>query len=436
MIGQTNANSSKINGTIKEYVVNTGNTIAKGDFVSIVSSGSISVSSPSTLVSGALTGENTLTINISDNKFLIIYNKNDSKLYAKVVNYTTTFDNNAETNIFNGLCTSLHAEKMSNGDIILSFITNVNNCRMCKLHINGNSVEVSIVATTILNETASYFSFALLTDTLAVATKYYASGHLLRRAVIVSISESSISILNNATDNISYLYPDGNYIFKIDDTKACLVIGERVNYYNGAYTITPNGSSNPTIIETVYQNRYIQSSQQHLSVFNGCRLNNKYVAIVVGSSARGPYPYMSFICELTNNEVGISFPMKLNDDSLAVSGLTTVSITSISLMDNDLLLIGYKHSSNSYGRLCVFDLKNNGIFDAITFNDTNTDKFSVARLNSTQGIVFYHNAFTANGDVRIVTLPTTYVKAYDGTGILGIAKSGGSAGETIKVYVP
>ena len=69
------------------------------------------MSSPSTLVSGALTGENTLTINISDNKFLIIYNKNDNKLYAKVVNYTTAFDNNAETNIFNGLCTCLHAEK-------------------------------------------------------------------------------------------------------------------------------------------------------------------------------------------------------------------------------------------------------------------------------------------------------------------------------------
>ena len=62
-------------------------------------------------------------------------------------------------------------------------------------------------------------------------------------------------------------------------------------------------------------------------------------------------------------------------------------------------------------------------------------RFSVARLNSTQGIVFYHNV-SQNGDVRIVTLPTTYVKAYDGTGILGIAKSSGSAGDTIKVYVP
>lgn len=429
MIGQTNAKiGSKINGVIKEYVVNTGESIAKGDFVSIVSSGSVSVSSPSTLVSGALMGDNTITINISDNKFLIIYNKNDSKLYAKVVNYTTTFDNNAETNIFNGVGTSLHAEKMSNGDIVLSFVYNFR-CYMCKLHINGNSVEVSIVATTILSENASYFSFALLTDTLAVATRYYESGTSLRRAVIVSISESSISILNNSTGDAS-LTASGDYIFKIDDTNACLVIGELVNYYNGTYAITPNGSSSPTIIETAPQNKNNQ-----MSYFNGCRLNNKS-AVIVGKSQRGNYLYMSFISALSNNEVGISFPMKLNNDILLLG--PSVSITSVSLMNNDLLLIGYGQYINGsdYGRLCVFDLKNNGIFNAITFNNTNTAKFSVARLNSTQGIVFYHNKSTANGDVRIVTLPTTYVKAYDGTGILGIAKTGGSAGDTIKVFMP
>lgn len=429
MIGQTNAKiGSKINGTIKEYAVNTGESIAKGDFVSIVSSGSVSVSSPSTLVSGALTGENTLTINISDNKFLIIYNKNDSKLYAKVVNYTTAFDNNTETNIFNGLGTSLHAEKMSNGDIILSFVYN-NNCYMCKLHINGNLVEVSIVPTAILTEYSNYFLFALLTDSLAVATKINTGARFLKRAVVVSISESSISVLNSVND-ITNIYADGDYIFKIDDTNACLVIGETYNRYNRAYAITPNGSSNPTIITTGDQNKDYQ-----MSYFNGCRLNNKS-SVIVGSSQRGAYLYISFVSILDNNEVGVSFPMKLNNDSLYTSGATTVSITSVSLMDNDLLLISYKLSSNNYGRLCVVDLKNNGVFDAITFNNANTDRFSVARLNSTQGIVFYHNTSTANGEVRIVTLPTTYVKPYDGTGILGVAKSGGSAGETIKVYVP
>lgn len=430
MIGQTNAKiGSKINGTVKEYVVNTGETIAKGDFVSIVSSGSLSVSSPSTLVSGALTGDNSLTINISDNKFLIIYNKNDNKLYAKVVNYTTAFDNNTETNIFNGLCTSLHAEKMSNGDIILSFVDSSNHyCYMCKLHINGNSVEVSITATTILTEYADYFLFALLTDSLAVATKINTAGPC-KIAVVVSISESSISVLNDSTSRSAYV--NSVYIFKTDDTKACLVIGETNNSNNTTYAITTNGSSNPTLIITGSQNK-----DNKMSVFNGCRLNNKS-AVIVGSSQRSSsYLYMSFISILSNNEVGVSFPQKLNNDSLAVSGLTTVSITSISLMDNDLLLIGYKQTSGNYGRLCVVDLKNNGVFDAITFNNANTDRFSVARLNSTEGIVFYHNTSTANGEVRIVTLPTTYVKPYDGTGILGVAKSGGSVGETIKVYVP
>lgn len=425
----------KVNGVIKEYAVNTGESIAKGDFVSIVSSGSVSVSSPSTLVSGALTGDNTLTINISDNKFLIIYNKNDNKLYAKVVNYTTAFDNNTETNIFNGRGDGLYAVKMSNGDIVLSFIYNYNQCYMCRLHINGNYVEIAITPTLILNESASWFLFTLLSDTLAVASKYYQSSYSLKRAVVISISESTISILNNSTGPIS-LYADGGFVYKINETKCALVIGEVYNYYNRVYTITTNGSSNPTF--SITGDSYPQNKNAELSYYNGLQINEKTAVLVGTSNIYNTKLFLSFVDNIKdNNEVVMSYPTKINDDAI-YTGYTN-RISPLALMDNNLLLISYKLSSNNYGRLCVFDLKDNGIFDAITFNDTITHRFSVARLNSTKGVVFYNkyvDGSTQSGDVRIVTLPTTYVKPYDGTGILGIAKSGGSAGETIKVFIP
>ncbi len=423
MIGTTNAKiGDKVNGIIKEYVVNTGENIAKGDFVSLLTT---LPTSGSVVNTGAGTVDDayeqwSIALALSDSKFVIIYpSGSTSGLYCKIGNVsgtTITYTN------------PTYIETNAKCSHITGCVVDTNKIYLC---FNRNSQLYNIVLTINANDTISVGTLALMenfnlynprislieTNKALIcwangASKFFSvvtiSGTTMSHSTLVSFSSSTNSTLFEF--DLCYL-----------DTNKFIILYKGSSNYLYGRIITISGTTVTINTEYLINNSYtefyptgITTSQTTLFAIYTININGgflRYKKITVSGTT---------ISSDTETNLSTEFQ--------------TVTPRVIRLSDSQC----YAYTQNSTARKgAVIDIGEN----TLALNKVASGSGGIyypyyCKLSSEKLARIYNVSVSyTSSATSIVSIPSDKIKSYDTT-IAGVAKTGGTAGETIKVFMP
>lgn len=487
MIGQTNAKiGSKINGTIKEYVVNTGNTIAKGDFVSYINSKSVDTLNDQESIDSvdSTSRINACKLNNDNTKFLITYYYS-SKMYAVVVDFSSgSALIGTPVLIYSGMRQFFQPEYLEDDKVVVAYHGDSNYGYIQVWTISGTTIDISATSATF--ETLSMYYTQRIgikrVNSTKVVLGYLCNQNKSLKACVVNISGTTVSpqtatILSGGS---SSYYNSVNYNVAMD-----LVLNNTVgvivwSYFNyGGYiagsifgingnTIDNLGTVGEITSNIIHGNS--SGSSIYKFIFDGLSIDNNNMLIVWSSpyfSGAGVNMYCAVLSFKDNFYTDFA-----GDYSNGYKLWQQLNNTATSLAGDNYLLFNEASSSGGYFHsISVAKLNNQKV--ALTYNGINltTSGFKARALdvkgfNITCGDYVRNATYNYSGKNQYNQLlkfknnqAISFSACYNGTSnfvgynivdfdldkvesfsenktLLGVAKSGGSAGDNIKVYVP
>lgn len=423
MIGQTNAKiGSKINGTIKEYVVNTGETIEKGDFVSLYTtlptSGSV-VNTGASEVDYA-NEQWSIALSLSDSKFVIIYPSGSTGLYCKIGNVSgTTITYTSPTQI------GTSAKYMN----ITGCVVDTNKIYLC---FNRNSQLYNVVLTINANDTISVGTLALmenfnlynprvsLIEKNKVLICWTYSATLQFSVATISGTTMSHSTLVNFSSSVNDTLFEFDLCY-LDTNKFIILYKGNSNYLYGRI-ITISGTTITINTEYLISNSYTQFYP------TGILTSPTTLFAIYGTNSSGSYLYYK---KITVSGTTISSDTQ---GTISTPAPNIIIPRAIKISDSQC----YAYTQNSTNRIgVVIDIGENDL----TLNKVASGSGGIyypyyCKLSSEKLARVYNvSASYTSSTTSIVAIPSDKIMSYDTT-IAGVAKTGGSAGDNIKVYVP
>ena len=486
MIGQTNANSSKINGVIKEYVVNTGETIAKGDFVSYINSKSVDTLNDQENIDSVDTSSriNACKLNNDNTKFLITYYYS-SNMYAVVVDFSSgSATIGTPVLIYSGMRQFFQPEYIEDDKVVVAYHGVSSYGYVQVWTISGTTIDTS--ATSYVFETLSMYYTNRIGIKRVNSTKivlgYLCDQNKSLKACIVNISGT---ILSPQTATIlsgepSSYYNSVNYNVAMD-----LVLNNTVgvivwSYYNsGGYIQGSIFGINGNVIDNLGNvggatgsiiHGASSSSSINKFIFDGLSIDNNNMLIVWSSpyfSGVGVNMYCAvlsfkdnFYTEFTgaygdgyklwqqlNNTatslVGDNY-LLFNESSISGGYFHSISVAKI---NNQKVALTYNgaYITTSGFKARALDVKGFNITcgDYVrnaTYNYSDQNQYNqLLKFKNNQAISFSscYNASTNFLGYNIIDFDLDKAESFsENKMLLGVAKTGGNAGDTIKVYVP
>lgn len=425
MIGQTNSKiGDKINGAIKDYVVKTGETIAKGDFVSeqITTSTGTSVYASSSTHYSETHG---YSIAISSTKFVAFYY--DSGAYKACIGTISGSTITLDT-------TNAITIETSGVYYFSACLVDTRKIFICYGYNNASGVSRIIT----IDDTFSTLTKGDAYEFFASYSTYNHCSYINNNKIIIGFYQSTVSRLIVGTisgTTITYgTAVSAGATFNVKLNKNFYVLGtdkllflyrtSQPAYY--ARVITLDG--NTITLQTALS---IATSPSSAFYICGLQQNNNVVFGIYKSSTDG-YMYYKKLT-ISDNTVSSGSEIKLSDTNDPILDLDSYQIN---LFKG---LVFYTFSpSPSYLKIKTINIYNNGL----VITSTSTTDFSVynnAIFTLMSNYIFVFNYDTATSSA------TTYFKVFNVqdvvlgfnlSNLIGVAKTGGNAGDTIKVYVP
>jgi hypothetical protein len=433
---------SSLDKVVEEYIVNTGNTISAGTFVDYVANNG--VGDRSTV--RAFTTTNFLTgivaIKLSDNKVLLYYPVASPGPIFRVLNFnnnTITYGQEYSINLgaddSRVLLTRITSDKVfamgtkSSGSFKVGFVR--------ILTINGDVV--STVGSDYIFTGTSNSSFTnnqpfehfntLQLDSTRFLLLYRRTNNNISAGIIINIASNN-TITQGPETNLGFVNQETPIGVLIDANKVAIFW----KYQGSVATISGTTISNNTARVTVTPstNTFIRAA-----LYLG---NNKIIVLTSINNEAGVQFYV-----ITNTNDVLSFPTastgRLESNTF---GNQRVYNAFASLLNSSTILFCYNVGITSGSvRLtgAIVQIKNNLPFYTVAPFEFSTvarsssfSGFNCLSYIDNKGVVIYYeetnnNIYAKNLDYQIKAINPT------GDSVFGLAKTGGTAGQTIEVYV-
>lgn len=486
MIGQTNAKiGSKINGTIEQFVVNTGNTIAKGDFVSYINSKSVDTLNDQQNIDGVDTSSriNACKLNNDNTKFLITYYYS-SNMYAVVVDFSSgSATIGTPVLIYSGMRQFFQPEYIEDDKVVVAYQGGYAYGYVQLWTISGTTIDTS--ATSYVFETLSMYYTNRIGIKRVNSTKivlgYLCDQNKSLKACIVNISGTVLSPQTATTLSTqpSLYYNSVNYNVAMD-----LVLNNTVgvivwSYYNsGGYIKGAIFGINGNVIDNLGDvggttSNIIHGGSSGFSInkfiFDGLSIDNNNMLIVWSSpyfSGAGVNMYCAvlsfkdnFYTEFTGAYArGYKLWEQLNNTATSLTGDNYLLFNetssggyyhsiSVAKINNQKVALTYNgaYLTTSGFKARALDVKGFNITCSdyvrnATYNYSDQNQYNqLLKFKNNQAISFSscYNGSTNFLGYNIIDFDLDKVESFgENKTLLGVAKSGGSAGDTIDIYVP
>ena len=430
---------SSLDKVVEEYIVNTGNTISAGTFVDYVANNVVGDrSTVRATTANFLTG--IVAIKLSDNKVLLYYPVASPGPIFRVLNFnnnTITYGQEYSINLgaddSRVLLTRITSDKVfamgtkSSGSFKVGFVR--------ILTINGDVV--STVGSDYIFTGTSNSSFTnnqpfehfntLQLDSTRFLLLYRRTNNNISAGIIINIASNN-TITQGPETNLGFVNQETPIGVLIDANKVAIFW----KYQGSVATISGTTISNNTARVTVTPstNTFIRAA-----LYLG---NNK---IIVLTSINNQSGVQFFV--ITNTNDVLSFPTAATERLESTTfGNQSVYYAFASLLNSSTILFCY-NVGNSPGSVrltgAILQIKNNVPFYIVAPFEFSTvarssSSFSCLSYINNKGVAIYYeetnnNIYAKNLDYQIKAINPT------GGSVFGLAKTGGTAGQTIEVYV-
>lgn len=455
MRGRTNilggGGGAVVNGQIKDFIVADGNNISVGDFVTMISGPASYYETPSNI---NIEQYYKVVFKISDSKCAIFYDKNimildlsNGIVLDKII--SGNFQSVSSGNIYqidNTHFAILYGGSTSNSiysfkaDILTLDVEN-NECSFVTKTCSVDVSSLSYVNFNINGDVAYVFNGVLFIQTMY---SKYSSGSYIYEYAIAWFD------LNSDKSDLYKFEDPGNYMpYSNNPSEFCWSHDENDNIY----IFYQNSSSSSSLIEV--NKLSLSLENESLQVIGKYQMNTGHIH---------KYNFRNLLSYIGNNNFALSCNngieiIKVDNGITLLNYIQDVNnmfdIPSISVYGNYLLIFQID-SARKIGYQGVISLD-----DLLTIEDFQTQNFTIGVLsgsskgyvNSYFDLLSFDNKFLLFGVspssskiVRVIECKLenenivgmdseNYVTSYNGKA-LGFAKTGGNAGDTIKVYVP
>ena len=397
---------AKINGLIKNYLVQVGQTISAGDFVNFVT-GDITTGTSAVFKSSALGYYKTISAAaLSDTKALVVYSA-DSVLPEAVI-----------------------------------------------LTISGATITVGTPV--ILDHASNYFSIAILSSSKALVSydNYAAiltiSGTTITKGNSVTAGGSYNSLVTLSDSKALLTYSDNNgaaVILSVSSTT--ITVGAIMHYTSGtiAQSISATALSDTKVLVT-----YVADSKSNAVV-----LTISGTTITAGTPVlfwSSYYTYISMVT-LSDTKALIIYENGSASGSYGTAVVLTISGTTITIgtaivfrsakigyissakLSNTSVLALYEDEGDAgYGKAVILTISGTTITAStpVLFNNKISLWYSAAKLLDTKVLVAYQNVNNSNyGTAMILSIPQL-AKLAIASPFDGVAKTSGTAGAAVDIY--
>lgn len=434
MRGKTNIPNRKepiINGDVRNFVVAQNNTIAKGDFVSVVRDGTYRTLSN---ISSAYVYKKLYD---TVNKKMLVVMQSSEVYYAMILHYTSIGVEVLNQVVLNGVPTIFDFNISTNS---LYYVTTT-----------GTQVihKYSIVNDEIVEQTGIPFTL-FTTDTVVGIAVFGNDEHIAFAHTTTSGNWSYVRVCSKE---------NGSYQVKITDEQIgyqCSYIGSGTNC---VVCIARNVNSNAT--KWLYkfsnysaQSQTIDKDSMSINTTILCETSNHSDIQIVGNvlyyaaGERQTYSSYTYYYRPSFGKVNFSTMTVEVEKRYTNNTYASWGLWSVNYFDEDNFVITSVGGANNSigGTIVIFVTQSEqGVFDIVEakFEGITYGGGSGAFLDNedlkvisytTNGILEY--SFVVNELGIFFGEPTNYVKEYDSSYAIGFAKTGGTAGDTIQVYVP
>lgn len=431
MRGRTNvtqrSGAAQVNGDVKNLAVKTGNTISIGDFVSVEYGPS---SSYLTSGAAALDTQNRQVFNISDDKLIFFYSN-----YAEV--YNTNNGIVLETK-FVGTWTSLYGSpsyavcKISNNKFaIISSLSMIkysdSGVKIDFITFNFEEKSFEVETKSYVNSNVSYISDYInsvqyLNGKIIVASGQYSTSKF-RWLLLFDVESTTVDYFQTSYKGsgiISIVIADGGDFYLFCGSNEATIQIEKYNIstttlLKGTFTFSDNSNrfystyccylgNNMFAIASIIYIDIISINDGTVTILNSFKINTNYIAsyfvysgnlIVFEVSSTSNIVLWYHVIPIKNIE-SYTLDSGFKFDLVSIVGYYTYWYINFNIVTNGFVLLSMKYNTSNLANAILCVLKD--------------------------GIIAGYDS-------------ESFVTSYNGKA-LGFAKTGGSAGQTIEVYVP
>ena len=424
-----------INGVIEQYKVNAGATVNAGDFVEFVEK------------VGWGSGEfNTGTSNyisackLSDTKVLVAYIDGGNSSYGTAV--VLSLENGAVTVgtefvFYSSAITNLCAIVLTDTSVLVGYSDSSTSSYVNILNINGLEITKGTQATLYSGEN-DIVSLAKLSDTKAIGIfsyDYWANSYTAYYYTYVKVIEINNGNLTVSNSTLIYNSLSNNrqfYAIPLNENKVLIANSNTQK----VQIITIEGTTVTTGTEQVITDFWAPTS-------NGCgiKLTQNRVMLFVGlySSYVGQESRSNmFLLGIEGGVITVLDKGKFADEYMQYVSATALSETKV--------LVTFSSYTEKTTQAIVLTLNNDiiSIGEQMTMYNSQSDYISLVTLSNASALVFYNSSTgqykslnidgttiteSSAGEAETFVQPATS-RLYN----VGVAKTGGTEGETVEVY--
>jgi hypothetical protein len=430
---------AKIEETLQNFTVASGETIEAGKFVDYENTFNTS-SLPSVLVSGVpvTAFSNKFKISkIDKNRIVYTFRNNQPLVASGIVNFngSSFVVQTSSISSANNVSFAPSVIAYSDGKIVYAFVDS-GGVRVSYAIVNGNSMYNHGSAVQ-FNTFPSASDFAITNLTNDRALIAYSDGNISRgRLVIANFSLTSITLSSSSTTfdttanaNFTHLITL-RPIHNISYLQTVLIVYRETNAGNLRCVIASvngeqvTGPSLTSPVTVVAQN--IADLDVILLESDGLDTHKLLAVFKVGSEIRAVIINVNSTT-ITNGSIFVI-------DSGITAGLNlTVTKTS-----NNRALVGYAKDTSKIGHLKVLHINGNTITSpesSFIYNNNTTDNAALYTHDEDTAILMYTSP-NQNDRIRVQRINgIKQIKNAILTKIFGLAKTGGTAGQTVEVFV-
>lgn len=420
---------SKINGIIEEYIVQAGENISAGDFVEFVST-NLTASVKTTVESS---GNSVKLVLLSSTKVLAITRDYYSPGYtfARVLTISgSTITAGNKTAIVSESCSEFEAIALGETKVIIAYARSAENSYYGAsriLTISGDTISSGAV---VIFKAARPISTSIIKiSETSIFVNYcdYSDSNKMK-AQILTISGTTITL--GAEQTISNANAGDNSVALLSSNKVLLNYLMYINsyWYGYAVVLTISGTTISVGTTNVYD-----STGKLLRVDNQLITDSLVlVGAQIGDNSGYTYPYV-FTLNVSGSNI-TKGPQKITGNTYTWNSLT------LRLLSPTVAIMAYGDYSSGMknGRVCIISVDGSGISSVsneLIYDNTGIiDGISIVPLSSSKALVMYSNSDLHTADSRFLTIDNFVKKSLSRRNIHGIAKTRGSAGETVKAF--
>ena len=420
-----------INGLIESYKVKAGENISAGDFVDYINQTTQVINQGDT---NAFQSSSTQTISattLDSSRVLVAYSNYGNARYgtARVLSISgTTITVGTDFIFSSGQTYDISATTLDNGKVLVAY-RNYENADY------GTARILSISETTISAPSSAFVFQSSYTQNISTTTldsskvlvAYRNQGNSgYGTARILSISGTTISAPTSAFVFFNTQAISNTSSVTLDNSKVLVAFRNTNNGRGTARILSISGTtiSAPTSA--------FEFETQNIDYLSATALDNSKVLVAYrDSSANG----RGLAKILSISETTISAP-----SSAFVFQDQSIEYTSVKRLDNSRVLLAYKNSDSNNGTARVLSISGTtitGLSTNFIFSPGNTYNISATALDNSKVLVSYTNdANSAYGTARVISTQVEETLVFPAVDqIFGVAKTAGTGGQTIDVYV-